>query len=192
MMILVWREMRPSPYSSSTLLQWQWSPSLRKIVSFTLYNYESLTHTFSISVQLCPLDSTQQSTLCWRENLWTWSLKEWEILKNQLLPIYLLLTELLQVNMFCFSVRYVTVLYSPAFLDYIQLDELQVTFNPGEFIQRIPVSTVPDTPAEGDETFFANLSPVNPAVGVFEPEATIIITENGVCVYCTSQIFFRW
>ena len=48
---------------------------------------------------------------------------------------------------------------------------------------------MPDAPAEGDETFFANLSPVNPAVGVFEPEATIIITENGVCVLYITNLF---
>jgi hypothetical protein len=64
--------------------------------------------------------------------------------------------------------------------DYVRLDGVSVTFLPGVFTQRVTLNTLADLPAEGDEDLFATLSAVDARVDVTEPEATIIITEDGM------------
>ena len=63
--------------------------------------------------------------------------------------------------------------------DYVQLDGVQVTFNPGEFTKTVTLQIVDDGIAEGDEHFNATLSPTDSRVTVSEPVAEIWITEDG-------------
>ena len=63
--------------------------------------------------------------------------------------------------------------------DYTALNRQEVTFSPGEFTRSVPIATLSDLPAEGNEDFFATLSAIDSRVSVTEPEATVIITEDG-------------
>ena len=64
--------------------------------------------------------------------------------------------------------------------DYVRLDGVGVTFLPGEFTQRVTLNTLADLPAEGDEDLVATLSAVDARVDVTQPEASVIITEDGM------------
>ena len=55
-----------------------------------------------------------------------------------------------------------------------------MTFLPGEFTQTVTLNTVADLPAEGDEDLVATLSAVDAGVDVTQPEASVIITEDGM------------
>ena len=97
----------------------------------------------------------------------------------QLLQLYPPETEVQQA-----SIKYLLVHFYNFFFaageDYVRLDGVSVTFLPGEFTQRVSLNTLADLPAEGDEDLFATLSAVDARVDVTEPEATIIITEDGM------------
>ena len=64
-------------------------------------------------------------------------------------------------------------------VDYIPLQEVEVTFSPGNFVQRVSLESFFNVPIEGDEDLFANIVAVDPRVGVFHPQARVTIIEEG-------------
>ena len=62
--------------------------------------------------------------------------------------------------------------------DYTQLDGVQVTFDPGVFTQTVTLNTLTDVPAEGNEDLTASLTVSDTRVTVFNPQATVTITED--------------
>ena len=64
-------------------------------------------------------------------------------------------------------------------VDYGRLDGVEVTFDPGVFVQRVPVNTIADVPAEGNEDLQAFLSAVTSGVDVTTGTALVTITEDG-------------
>ena len=63
---------------------------------------------------------------------------------------------------------------------YIRLDGVEVTFGPRVFIQTVPVNTISDVPAEGNEELQVFLSSVTSGVDVTANTALVTITEEGI------------
>ena len=63
--------------------------------------------------------------------------------------------------------------------DYVPLEGVEVTFEPGVFTLTVLAETLTDIPAEMDEAFTALITGTDPTVTVFNPEATIAISEEG-------------
>ena len=75
---------------------------------------------------------------------------------------------------------YYEMLFS-AIEDYLPLiDGVRVIFNPGEFKKTVTVDTVNDGIAEGTEMFTGTFSPNTAGVGVFNPQAAVFISEDGM------------
>ena len=62
--------------------------------------------------------------------------------------------------------------------DYFVLDGIRVVFPPGVFSQTVTLNTITDVPAEGNEDLDAVLGVTDTRVGIFEPTANVIITEE--------------
>ena len=71
-------------------------------------------------------------------------------------------------------------LHLAADVDYIRLDGVEVTFGPRVFIQTVPVRTISDVPAEGNEDLQVFLSSVTSGVDVTATTALVTITEEGI------------
>ena len=69
---------------------------------------------------------------------------------------------------------------SPGGVDYEPLNGVEVTFNPGVFTQTVSAVTLTDIPAEENEMFFVDITGTEPVVTVFNPRASVTISEEGL------------
>ena len=76
-------------------------------------------------------------------------------------------------------------------VDYGRLDGVEVTFDPGVFIQTVTVNTINDVPAEENEDFQALLTAITSGVDVTAGTALVTISDEGIrihryseCAYC--------
>jgi hypothetical protein len=61
---------------------------------------------------------------------------------------------------------------------------VQVIFNPGQFTKSVTVNTITDVSVEGTEMFNAQLIPITAGVGVFDSEAMVFLSEEGIKTTC--------
>ena len=66
-------------------------------------------------------------------------------------------------------------------VDYNELTRVSVIFMPGVNTQTVTLTTLPDVPVEEDEDLGATLTATDGRVGVFAAEATVTITDEGMC-----------
>ena len=55
-----------------------------------------------------------------------------------------------------------------------------MTFNPGVFTQTVSAVTLTDIPAEENEMFVVDITGTEPVVTVFNPRASVTISEEGL------------
>ena len=73
-------------------------------------------------------------------------------------------------------------------VDYNEITNERVVFNPGVSTQTVTLTTLSDALSEGDEDLTATITvAADSGIGVFAPEASVTITESGmfpcVCIY---------
>ena len=65
--------------------------------------------------------------------------------------------------------------------DYDEITDQRVVFNPGVSSQTVTLTTLSDAVTEGDEDLTAGIAvAAGSGIGVFAPEATVIITESSM------------